>query len=139
MEHYKGTFFNYIGPLCIAGAVLGAFACFVRPDYNLPLYMFIYVMRRMTLSEIGQEKIKMLVLMFITWVIDLVWLLYWAPFFRSDKMRDWEYGIHMFTIFIVIVEFIFKLIMMIIVVLVDQADLRSTTGQPLVPKNYARS
>ena len=96
-------------------------------------------MRRMTLSGVGQEKIKMLVLMFITWVIDLVWLLYWAPFFRSDKMRDWEYGIHMFTIVIVIIEFIFKLVMMVVVVLVDQADLRSTAGQALMRQDYARS
>ena len=140
MDKYRSSFGSYISPLCIFGAVLGALACFVRPDYNLPLYMFIYVMRRMAGNQ-GGEKIKMLVLMFITWVVDFVWLLYWAPFYRSEKMKDWEYGIHMFTIVIVIIEFIFKLVMMGILLLVDQKDIEQVakSNQPFIDRNTLRS
>ena len=138
MDSYRNSFGGYISPLCIFGAVLGALACFVRPDYNLPLYMFIYVMRRMSTGQ-GGEKIKMLILMFVTWVVDFIWLLYWTPFYRSDRMRDWEYGIHMFTVVIVIIEFIFKLIMMAIIVLVDQKEIETSTGQNLLRRNAPRS
>ena len=113
-----------VNPMLITGAVLGALACFVRPDYNLPLYMFIYIMRKNTHILDTLERFKILFLMFITWVVDLVWLLYWAPFYRSDKMRDWEYGIHMFTIIVVILEFVFKLAMMLVIIFVDKDNLQ---------------
>ena len=129
---------RFINPMLMVGAVLGALACFVRPDYNLPLYMFIYIMRKNTQICTGGEKIKILVLMFITWIVDLVWLLYWSPFYRSDKMRDWEYGIHMFTIIIVIIEFIYKLIMMVIIGLVDREDI-SQINTKLLSNNHQRS
>ena len=129
---------KYINPLLVTGAILGALACFVRPDYNLPLYMFIYIMRKNPQICTGGEKAKILVLMFVTWIVDLVWLLYWAPFYRSDKMRDWEYGIHMFTIIIVIIEFIFKLAMMILLALVDIKDIASANDK-LLARNHQRS
>ena len=129
---------RYIDPLCIFGAVLGALACFVRPDYNLPLYMFIYIMRKNPDICSGTERIKMLFLMFVTWVVDLVWLLYWSPFYRSDKMRDWEYGIHMFTIVVVAIEFVFKLIMMLVLVFVDRHSIAASQNT-LLSKNATRS
>ena len=132
------SFERFMDPLCIIGAILGALACFVRPDYNLPLYMFIYIMRKNAEVCTGGEKIKMLVLMFITWVVDFVWLLYWAPFYRSDKMKDWEYGIHMFTIIIVVIEFIYKLCMIVLMAFVDREHIASS--QPsLLGKNAQRS
>ena len=129
---------RYVNPICIIGAVLGALACFVRPDYNLPLYMFIYIMRKNPMVCDGIERIKILLLMFITWVVDLVWLLYWAPFYRSDKMRDWEYGIHMFTIVVVILELIFKIFATGFMVYVDK-DTLAHSQKRLYPRNQPRS
>ena len=33
-----------IGKLFIGAAVLGGLSCFARPDYNLPLFIFVYFM-----------------------------------------------------------------------------------------------
>ena len=129
---------RFINPMLVIGAVLGALACFVRPDYNLPLYMFIYIMRKNTQICSGGEKIKMMILMFVTWIVDLIWLLYWTPFFRSEKMKDWEYGIHMFTVVVVIIEFIYKIVMMVILGLVDQREM-GAAGKSLLPTGGARS
>mmetsp|Transcript_16803 Transcript_16803/g.18715 ORF Transcript_16803/g.18715 Transcript_16803/m.18715 type:complete len:136 (+) Transcript_16803:60-467(+) len=128
---------RFVNPMLVIGAVLGALACFVRPDYNLPLYMFIYIMRKNTQICTGTEKIKILALMFVTWIVDFIWLLYWTPFYRSDKMRDWEYGIHMFTIVVVIIEFIFKLVMMIIFGLIDRDEMSAQAK--LLSNNRPRS
>ncbi len=129
---------KFINPMLVIGAVLGALACFVRPDYNLPLYMFIYIMRKNTQICSGGEKIKMMILMFVTWIVDLIWLLYWTPFFRSEKMKDWEYGIHMFTVVVVIIEFIYKIVMMVILGLVDRDEMGSA-GKSLLPTGGPRS
>jgi len=34
----------HLSRIFIAGAVFGALSCFSRPDYNLPLYAFLYLM-----------------------------------------------------------------------------------------------
>ncbi|CAI2382535.1 unnamed protein product [Moneuplotes crassus] len=134
----RGFASGFINPMLVIGAVLGALACFVRPDYNLPLYMFIYIMRKNPQICEGGEKLKILILMFVTLVVDIIWLLYWAPFYRSDKMRDWEYGIHMFTIVIVIIEVIYKLIMMVILAFVDLDQIKDV-NKNLLGRNQTRS
>ena len=35
---------RYLHRMFAAGCVFGALACFARPDYNLPLYAFLYIM-----------------------------------------------------------------------------------------------
>ena len=35
---------KHLHRMFLAGAVLGALACFARADYNLPLYAFLYIM-----------------------------------------------------------------------------------------------
>ena len=34
----------HLSKMFIAGAVFGGLSCFARPDFNLPLYAFIYLM-----------------------------------------------------------------------------------------------
>jgi hypothetical protein len=35
---------KHLHRMFLAGAILGALSCFARPDYNLPLYAFLYIM-----------------------------------------------------------------------------------------------
>ena len=35
---------KHLHRMFLAGAILGALACFARADYNLPLYAFLYIM-----------------------------------------------------------------------------------------------
>ena len=62
----------------------------------------------MTFLEIVWDKILILGLLAITLLVDLIWLIYWGPFWRSDVMRDWERGIHNFVIFMSIIGFLYK-------------------------------
>ena len=51
----------------------------------------------------------MIVLLVVTWVVDLLWMFYWIPHWSSDEMKDWQRGLHNFVIFISFVNFIMKL------------------------------
>ena len=46
--------------------------------------------------------------MVVTWVVDFIWLVYWGPFWNSDDMKDWERGVHSWTLFWSSVGFLFK-------------------------------
>ena len=35
---------KYLHRMFLAGAILGALACFARADFNLPMYAFLYIM-----------------------------------------------------------------------------------------------
>lgn len=97
----------------IAGAVFGGLSCFARPDFNLPLYAFIYLMWDHGLVSnfyltAQDEKYRILGLMVVTWVVDFIWLVYWGPFWNSEEMKDWERGVHSWTLFWSSVGFLFK-------------------------------
>jgi uncharacterized membrane protein len=51
----------------------------------------------------------LIVLLVVTWVVDLLWMFYWIPHWSSDEMKDWQRGLHNFVIFISFVNFIMKL------------------------------
>lgn len=76
---------KHLHRIFLAGAVLGALSCFGRADYNLPLYSFLYIMWK---EEID-EKIKLMGLLIVTWIVDLLWMIYWIPHWNSDEMKDW--------------------------------------------------
>ena len=59
----------------------------------------------------------MIVLVVITLIVDFVWLIYWGPFWRSDIMKDYERGIHTFTIIMSIVGLFYKIIVLIFLIL----------------------
>jgi hypothetical protein len=46
--------------------------------------------------------------MVVTWIVDFIWLIYWGPFWDSEEMKDWEKGVHSWTIFWSSIGFIFK-------------------------------
>ena len=51
----------------------------------------------------------MIVLLVVTWVVDLLWMFYWIPHWSSDEMKDWQRGLHNFVIFFSFVNFLMKL------------------------------
>jgi len=51
----------------------------------------------------------MVFLLFITWIVDLLWLFYWVPHWLSDEMKNWQRGLHLFVIFVSTVNFLMKL------------------------------
>ena len=89
----------------MAGAIFGALSCFARADYNLPLYAFLYIMW----DQEVEEKVKLLILLIVTWLVDFIWMVYWIPHWNSDEMKDWQKGLHNFVIFISVINFLMKI------------------------------
>ena len=48
-------------------------------------------------------------LLVVTWVVDLLWMIYWVPHWNSDEMKDWQKGLHNFVIFFSLVNFLMKM------------------------------
>mmetsp|Transcript_15329 Transcript_15329/g.17697 ORF Transcript_15329/g.17697 Transcript_15329/m.17697 type:complete len:138 (+) Transcript_15329:29-442(+) len=104
--------------LFLVSAVIAAFTSFSRADYNLPLFIFAYM-------AWGLQKSQKLV---ISWLIaftlltDLVWLLYWGPFWDSEAFVQgyWENGIHTLVIALSSINFALKIAILIIIVLNEQ-------------------
>ena len=59
----------------------------------------------------------MIILIVITLFVDFIWLIYWGPFWRSDIMKDYERGIHTFTIIMSIIGLFYKIIVLIFLIL----------------------
>ena len=55
------------------------------------------------------EKVKLLVLLIVTWFVDLLWMIYWIPHWMSDDMNEWQKGLHTFVIFVSVINFLMKI------------------------------
>ena len=55
--------------------------------------------------------------MAVTLVADLTWILFWAPLWRSDRVGDFERGIHGLVIFTSMIGFIIKVVVVVVLIL----------------------
>jgi hypothetical protein len=104
----------------VAGAILGALSCFARADYNLPLYAFLYIMWD---SEV-ENKVKLIILLVVTWIVDLLWLIYWVPYWNSDDMKDSQKTLHNIVALFSITNFLMKLAVIIMVGMTNKDNLK---------------
>mmetsp|Transcript_65375 Transcript_65375/g.75164 ORF Transcript_65375/g.75164 Transcript_65375/m.75164 type:complete len:138 (-) Transcript_65375:320-733(-) len=98
--------------LFIAGGVLAFLSCFARSDFNLPLFIFLYF----TWDEPRFEDVRIHTIVFtaFTLLLDFIWLCYWGPYWSSQEfVNDWENGIHSFVVFTSAVNFIVKIIIVV--------------------------
>lgn len=51
----------------------------------------------------------MIVLLIVTWSVDLLWMMYWIPHWNSDELKDLQGGLHSFVILISLVNFLMKM------------------------------
>lgn len=51
----------------------------------------------------------MIVLLIVTWFVDLLWMMYWIPHWNSDELKDLQGGLHSFVILISLVNFLMKM------------------------------
>jgi len=47
-------------------------------------------------------------LLVVTWLVDLIWMVYWFPYWNSDEMKDWQKGVHNVVMFFAAVNFLMK-------------------------------
>lgn len=69
------------------------------------------------------DKFVILGFFAFTWIIDIIWCLYWAPFWRSDIMKDWERGIHNFVIIMSVIGLIYKFVIMVVMFLAEMPSI----------------
>jgi uncharacterized membrane protein len=53
--------------------------------------------------------------MIVTWVADLLWMIFWIPTWFSDAMATTGKGLHSFIVFITFINFLLKLAVIIMV------------------------
>ena len=66
--------------------------------------------------------------MIITWFVDLIWMVYWIPHWTSDEMKDWQKGLHTFVIFFSVVNFLLKMVVIIMLGINNRDSLQKRIG-----------
>ena len=72
----------------------------------------------------------MIILLIVTWFVDLLWMVYWIPHWNSDEMKDWQKGLHTAVILFTIINFLMKMAVIIMIGLNNRDRLGS-----LIDKN----
>ena len=110
---------NNIYRFYIVGAFLSAVSCLARADYNLPLMIFAYI-----LWKKENERLRVLGLFVFTLFVDIIWMLYWIPFWTSGILGDWEKNIHYVVIFTSLANLIVKVLIIISHCSTQKEDIR---------------
>ncbi|CAD8125772.1 unnamed protein product [Paramecium sonneborni] len=105
--------------LFLAIAFISCFTCYARPDYNLPLFAFAYLL--WDIDRPVSQKIRLIYLFVYSWIIDFVWLVYWGPFWNSSTFsHNWADGIQTFVLVLSVINFILKLGTIVICILAEK-------------------
>ena len=60
------------------------------------------------------EKGKIRLLLLLTTVVDVLWLMFWVPYYNDAEMAKWNYGLHMFVVATSIAEIALKAVIFIL-------------------------
>ena len=101
--------FAHANKLFVVIIILSILTYFERPDYNLPLFGFAFLLWD---YKDPQQKTRLWYLMAFSLITDAIWIIYWAAIWNSYENR--EKGICMFTLVFSIIEFVFKLVTVVI-------------------------
>ena len=100
---------EHINKLFIAVIILSLFTYFERSDSNLPLFVFVLLLWD---NVFYNQKTRIWYILVISLIVDLVWIIYWAVTWGGYDNK--EAGLCNFTIFISVVIFILKAIIIIL-------------------------
>mmetsp|Transcript_49136 Transcript_49136/g.56490 ORF Transcript_49136/g.56490 Transcript_49136/m.56490 type:complete len:149 (-) Transcript_49136:375-821(-) len=95
-----------------ATAVLSAFNCIIRPDYNIIFsLLFLYVVISQNLDNVGYKNLCYMTVFLL--IVDLLWVITLGWIWSEDPPtynQNWESfrSMHHIVIFLSIVEIIFK-------------------------------
>ena len=59
----------------------------------------------------------------MTWICDIIWMLYYWPLWNSDEMKDWMKGVHTFVLFFSLLNFVLKVGVMAMIGLAEKETL----------------
>lgn len=101
--------FAHTNKLFLVLIVLSILTYFERPDYNLPLFAFALLLWD---YKDPQQKTRLWYLMAFSLITDMIWIIYWGSVWNS--YNNSEKGICMFTLAVSILEFVIKIITVIL-------------------------
>ena len=77
---------------------------------------------------VQNNKLKLMLLLAISFVGDFLWMVYWVPHWWSSEMGKVQAGLHNFVILTTFANFILKLIVLGTLASVKQEDLKNAAG-----------
>ncbi|CAG9323470.1 unnamed protein product [Blepharisma stoltei] len=106
--------------LIIAG--ISILCCLARPDFNLPLFVFAWLIW----SEADKsQRIRVFYLMIITFIVDFIWLCYWGSVWNNEiDSGNWESGVHHFVFALCVINFIIKLAAIVLAGLTEKENFK---------------
>lgn len=105
---------EHINKLFIVIIFLSILTYFERPDYNLPLFVFVLALWD---NQFVSQKVRLWYLIAVSALTDFIWIVYWAAVWSGYDNR--EKGLGNFTIFLSILTLIVKFVVIIISFLKD--------------------
>ena len=69
-----------------------------------------------------------MLLMAVTFLGDFLWLAYWTPHWWGSEMRENQFYLHTFVIFVSFANFVLKLIVLGTLATVKEDELRNAAG-----------
>ena len=123
---------NKLNYLIIIGAIIAATNTICRPDYNFILYLYIFYVWKFMNNQResqSQEKISIFYFLIYSFIIDIIWCIYWGNKWNSLK-KDYENKIHFFVLFFSWIGIIIKIIIIVMIAFIDWESIKSS-----FPKN----
>ena len=119
--------FAHTNKLFLVLIFLSALTYFERADYNLPLFAFALLLWE---YKDPQQKTRLWYLMAVSVLVDLIWIIYWGSVWNS--YNNTEKGICTFTLIVSVVEFLVKIVT-VIITFVKEPECKSAVTQ--LPSN----
>ena len=117
--------FAHTNKLFLVIIFLSAFTYFERADYNLPLFAFAILLWE---YKDPQQKTRLWYLMAFSLLTDLIWIIYWGSVWNGYENN--EKGITTWTLIISIVEFVVKIVTVIILFVKEPECKSAVTNLP---------
>ena len=76
------------------------------------------------------EKDLIRVLLLLTTTVDVFWILFWVPYYNGAEMAKWNYGLHMFVVFVSILEIALKVIIFFVLFSVQSKNKSAAAIDP---------
>lgn len=102
-----------ISILFVAVIIVSLLTYFERPDYNLPLFIFIFLLWEHPLVK---QKVRMWYLIVLSLITDVIWIVYWSATWQSYNNTEADFC--NFTLLMSVICCVLKL-MIAILALVD--------------------
>lgn len=128
---------SWVPRLFLVGAIVGAVGCLSRPDYNLPVFLFSYIVWHYLedkthdvpytaitagglnnmVDGLKSKKNRIVVLLIWSLIVDVLWSFYIAM--RSwnstayEQLANWEGGLHWCSFICMLINFVLKIVCVI--------------------------